>query len=136
MDITYEEDGPGHARIYNAKLRLPIEGSFGTEIFATGTGGKKKDAEKEVIIDACQKLQQRGLLRTNDPVATAAAVEARKRRLKELYGDDDQDQDEFYDRASSQCIYSFYFKVKKAERDYQLLRSSRQESKAPCCPDL
>lgn len=29
LEFEVQEDGPGHARIYTATLRLPIEGSFG-----------------------------------------------------------------------------------------------------------
>jgi hypothetical protein len=73
-------------------------------VVATGTGGRKKEAEVQCAIDACTKLDGKGLLRAENGGAISAVVAAeRKRRMTELFGDanDHSDDDEFYDRAGT-----------------------------------
>lgn len=69
---------------------------------ASGTAGRKKDAETECAVDACTKLDSKGLLRTDTSISAALAEERRK-RMRELFGDQDEhsDDDDFFDRAGS-----------------------------------
>jgi len=71
-------------------------------VVASGTAGRKKDAETECAVDACTKLDSKGLLRTDTSISAALAEERRK-RMRELFGDQDDhsDDDDFFDRASS-----------------------------------
>ena len=134
LEFEVEEDGPGHARVYTAHLKLPIEGAFGqtgtglltsfaplpirqgrvpagsrcwehilSAVTATGVAGRKKDAETECAVDACTKLDSKGLLRTESGGVNAALAAERKQRMAELFGDaaDNDDDDEFFDRAGS-----------------------------------
>ncbi|RUS25890.1 hypothetical protein BC938DRAFT_471502 [Jimgerdemannia flammicorona] len=48
---------------------------------------QRKDAERLAALDACEKLDARGMLRNNVDVDS------------EMYGDDDSDEDNFYDRT-------------------------------------
>ncbi|KAJ3157530.1 Kanadaptin [Geranomyces michiganensis] len=96
MTFQVEEDGPGHDRTYTAKIDLPVETGYGVTMTAVGTGGRKRAAEVDAALDACIKLDKRGLLRSN---RTEQALKERKRK-KELFGDDDNGDDSFYDRTS------------------------------------
>jgi len=71
-------------------------------VVASGTAGRKKDAETECAVDACTKLDSKGLLRTDTSISAALAEERRK-RMRELFGDQDEhsDDDDFFDRAGS-----------------------------------
>ncbi|KAJ3183511.1 Kanadaptin [Geranomyces variabilis] len=96
MTFQVEEDGPGHDRTYTAKIELPVETGYGMAMTGVGTGGRKRAAEVDAALDACIKLDKRGLLRSN---RTEQALKERKRK-KELFGDDDNADDSFYDRTS------------------------------------
>ena len=54
-EFETEESGPGHAREYTARIRLPIETTMGP-IYGEATTAKKRDAEREAALDACIKL--------------------------------------------------------------------------------
>ncbi|KAF9165648.1 Kanadaptin [Actinomortierella ambigua] len=93
-EFELEESGPGHARVYTARIRLPLESAMGP-IYGEATTGKKRDAEREAALDACIKLDSR------------ANTTARSKK----YDDDDDGDDDFYDRTA---------KVKKsAKKDTQ-----------------
>ncbi|KAJ3086969.1 Kanadaptin [Quaeritorhiza haematococci] len=96
-EYEVEEEGHGRNREYVAKVELPIETSVGGVLHGIGRGSKKKDAEREAALDACIKLDKRGILRGGKD----AVKEAEKKRLKELLGDDDDDGDSFYDRTAT-----------------------------------
>lgn len=59
-DFEVEESGPGHAKEYTARIRLPIETSMGP-VYGQATAGKKRDAEREAALDACIQLDSRGM---------------------------------------------------------------------------
>lgn len=63
-EFELEEEGPGHAREYTARIRLPIETSMGP-VYGQATTGKKRDAEREAALDACIQLDSRGMLGHN-----------------------------------------------------------------------
>lgn len=63
-EFEIEESGPGHAREYTARIRLPIETSMGP-VYGEATTGKRKDAEREAALDACIQLDSRGMLNNN-----------------------------------------------------------------------
>ncbi|KAF9973757.1 Kanadaptin [Actinomortierella ambigua] len=96
-EFELEESGPGHARVYTARIRLPLESAMGP-VYGEATTGKKKDAEREAALDACIKLDSRGMLRTEQAGSSSSAHAAgRSRRHR---GDDDgDDDDDFYDRT-------------------------------------
>ncbi|OZJ01937.1 hypothetical protein BZG36_04834 [Bifiguratus adelaidae] len=96
MQFETEEDGPGHARIYTAKIKLPIADEEQGFLYATATGSRRREAERAAALDACEKLDARNLLREEEGVDYAA----QRASLKELYGDDDSDDDTFYDRTA------------------------------------
>ncbi|TPX56210.1 hypothetical protein PhCBS80983_g04684 [Powellomyces hirtus] len=96
MTFQVEEDGPGHDRIYTAKMDLPVETSYGTTMQAIGTGGRKRAAEVDAALDACIKLDKRGLLRSN----RSEQAQKDRQRKKEMFGEENDDEDSFYDRTS------------------------------------
>ncbi|KAF9585415.1 Kanadaptin [Lunasporangiospora selenospora] len=94
-EFEVEEEGPGHAREYTARIRLPIESAMGP-VYAEATAGKRRDAERDAALDACIKLDSRGMLGTQKSSGEAPSQSRRK------YGrpnDDDDDDDDFYDRT-------------------------------------
>jgi hypothetical protein len=60
-EFEVEESGPGHAREYTARIRLPIETSMGP-VYGEATTGRRRDAEREAALDACIQLDSRGML--------------------------------------------------------------------------
>ena len=60
-EFEVEEEGPGHAREYTARIRLPIDTAMGP-VYGQATTGKKRDAEREAALDACIQLDKRGML--------------------------------------------------------------------------
>ncbi|PKY26559.1 hypothetical protein RhiirB3_513757 [Rhizophagus irregularis] len=96
MEFEIEQEGPGHSRTFTARIRLPdVEDAYGP-VYGLGSGSKRKDAERQAAIDSCEKLDMLGLLRASHDEASA-----RKKRMRELLGDDDNDDDydSFYDRT-------------------------------------
>ncbi|KAF9985148.1 Kanadaptin [Mortierella antarctica] len=93
-EFEIEEEGPGHAREYTARIRLPIETSMGP-VYGQATTGKKRDAEREAALDACIQLDSRGMLGHN----SSGEASAKPRGKKVEYSDDDDD-DDFYDRTT------------------------------------
>jgi len=57
MEFQIAEETHSHAKLYIAKVILPLEDSYGP-ISVTGSGLKKKDAEKEAALNACIKIDQ------------------------------------------------------------------------------
>ncbi|KAG0266086.1 Kanadaptin [Mortierella polycephala] len=92
-EFEVEEEGPGHAREYTARIRLPIETAMGP-VYGQATTGKKRDAEREAALDACIQLDSRGMLgqKSTGEVSTQA-------RSKKFQHSDDDDEDDFYDRT-------------------------------------
>lgn len=92
LEFEHDEEGKGHERVYVARIRAPLA-EHGS-LVASGSATRKKDAEREACLDACAKLDKRGLLRISHPSGS------RKRRAGE---DDDLDDstDDFYNRAAS-----------------------------------
>jgi SMC interacting uncharacterized protein involved in chromosome segregation len=66
---------------------------------AIGTGTSRKKAERDVCIEACVKLDKLDVLR-------GGALEHKqyKKRMRELYGQDEDEADEFYDRTARGII--------------------------------
>jgi hypothetical protein len=64
LEFEIEESGPGHAREYTARVRLPVESSLG-QLYGEATAGNKKSAEREAALDACIKLDKEGYLRSD-----------------------------------------------------------------------
>ncbi|KAF9968021.1 Kanadaptin [Mortierella alpina] len=93
-EFEIEEEGPGHAREYTARIRLPIETSMGP-VYGQATTGKKRDAEREAALDACIQLDSRGMLGNNSSGEASA-----KPRGKKVEFSDDDDDDDFYDRTT------------------------------------
>jgi dsRNA-specific ribonuclease len=62
-EYEIQEEGPGHAREYTARIRLPIDTTMGP-VYGEATTAKKRDAEREAALDACIKLDSRGMLGT------------------------------------------------------------------------
>ncbi|CAG8433261.1 4143_t:CDS:10 [Diversispora eburnea] len=71
-----------------------VEDAYGP-VYGIGSGPKKRDAERQAAIDACEKLDMLGILR-----GAQDEILARKKRLKHLLGNnEDEDNDSFYDRT-------------------------------------
>ncbi|KAJ3052047.1 Kanadaptin [Rhizophlyctis rosea] len=89
-----EEEGHGRDKGFVAKVELPIEVGSG---FLTGIGRatRKKVAENEAALDACIKLDKKHLLRS----AGSEVQSAVKTKIKKLFGEDEDDEDSFYDRT-------------------------------------
>ncbi|CAG8504562.1 3513_t:CDS:10 [Ambispora leptoticha] len=94
MEFEIEEEGPIHSRTFTARIQLPeVEDAFGP-VYGIGSSAKKRDAERQAAIDACEKLDMHGILRGG-----VEETAARKKRLRELLDKDDDDKDSFYDRT-------------------------------------
>ena len=88
-----EERGPGHAREYTCRVRLPLLGASGEEVSVEAmVQGKKRDAMAACALRACQLLDRRGVLRQRGP----ALVHGSRKRSG---ADSDEDDDGFYDRT-------------------------------------
>ncbi|KAJ3300232.1 Kanadaptin [Borealophlyctis nickersoniae] len=94
LHFHVEEEGHGRNRGYVARVDLPIEIGIGT-LSGIGRSTRKKVAENEAALDACLKLDRKGLLRTSG----SEVRKAEKERLRKLLGEDDDDGDSFYDRT-------------------------------------
>ncbi|KAF9115248.1 Kanadaptin [Mortierella sp. AM989] len=92
-EFEVEEDGPGHAREYTARVRLPIETSMGP-VYGQAVSGRRRDAEREAALDACIQLDSRGMLSTKSSGEGSSQVKGKKMELS-----DDDDDDDFYDRT-------------------------------------
>ncbi|KAG0341628.1 Kanadaptin [Podila horticola] len=95
-EFEVEEEGPGHAREYTARIRLPIETAMGP-VYGEATTGKKRDAEREAALDACIQLDKRGMLGQKN-VASEGSAPSRKKYDRS----NSDDEDDFYDRAGAQ----------------------------------
>ncbi|CAG8446679.1 14238_t:CDS:10 [Gigaspora rosea] len=94
LEFESEQEGPGHAQIYTSRIQLPeVEDAYGP-VYGIGTGSKKRDADRQAAVDACEKLDMLGLLRGRQEEAAA-----RKKRLQHLLDVEDDDEDSFYDRT-------------------------------------
>ncbi|KAJ3324311.1 Kanadaptin [Boothiomyces sp. JEL0866] len=93
MEITYIEDEEDDEPMkYIAKLEITgLQGPFE----ASGRGKKKGSAERDACLEACAKLDRMGILKEKAVVESAAE---KIKRLKEVYGDDEEDED-LYDRT-------------------------------------
>ncbi|CAI2174642.1 15706_t:CDS:10 [Funneliformis geosporum] len=117
LDFENEQEGPGHSRTFTARIRLPdVEDAYGP-VYGTGSGSKRKDAEKQASIDACEKLDMLGLLRASQDEASA-----RKKRIRDLLGDNDEDDDNDTERAKLRKIQQ----PQKVET-YESLTKQREE---------
>ncbi|KAI9138913.1 hypothetical protein BKA69DRAFT_707476 [Paraphysoderma sedebokerense] len=94
IQVQYSEETSSAGKLYIARVALPLS-EAGTTLYGVGSGTRKKDAEKEATLDACLKLDARGLL------DTGAVGRARRKKMEELLGGDDSDEDSFYDRTGS-----------------------------------
>ncbi|KND01312.1 uncharacterized protein SPPG_03122 [Spizellomyces punctatus DAOM BR117] len=95
MEFRVEEEGHGRDRGYVARIELPVEVGYGAALQGVGHGRRKKEAENDAALDACIKLDKRGVLRSN----RAEQAEAERNRMKALLGDEDESEDSFYDRT-------------------------------------
>ncbi|TPX63603.1 hypothetical protein SpCBS45565_g06503 [Spizellomyces sp. 'palustris'] len=95
MEFRVEEEGHGRDRGYVARIELPVEVGYGAALQGVGHGRRKKEAENDAALDACIKLDKRGVLRSN----RAEQAEAERNRMKMLLGDEDESEDSFYDRT-------------------------------------
>lgn len=97
LEYDVEEKGPGHARVYHCKVKLPIDGPGGESIYAeAAVAGRKKEAVLECAQEACRMLDAAGLLRQS-------SHESRKHKEKNWEENDfyDSDEDAFLDRTGS-----------------------------------
>ncbi|KAF9123855.1 Kanadaptin [Mortierella sp. 14UC] len=95
-EYEVEESGPGHAREYTARIRLPIETSMGA-VYGEATTGKRRDAEREAALDACIQLDSRGMLNNNKSASSEGSSSySRAQKVK----NSDDDDDDFYDRTA------------------------------------
>ncbi|KAG0248547.1 Kanadaptin, partial [Linnemannia exigua] len=94
-EYEVEESGPGHAREYTARIRLPIETSMGA-VYGQATTGKRREAEREAALDACIQLDSRGMLNNK----SASSEGSSHSRAPKVENSDDDDDDDFYDRTA------------------------------------
>ena len=95
-----EEEGPSHAKTYTARVKLPVDDEDGSPAYGNGCAGKRRDAERDAALDACRKLEKKNLLRPTAGQDSGNFFDAVKKRVRELFhGDDDDDDftDNFYD---------------------------------------
>ncbi|CAG8492183.1 2259_t:CDS:10 [Dentiscutata heterogama] len=120
MEFESEQEGPGHARTFTSRIQLPdVEDAYGP-VYGIGTGSKKRDADRQAAIDACEKLDMLGLLR-------GGQEEAGKKRLQHLLDVEDDDDDSFYDRTGQKDrLKSKKPQMQKVET-YESLIKQREE---------
>ncbi|KAF9153716.1 Kanadaptin [Linnemannia schmuckeri] len=94
-EFEVEESGPGHAREYTARIRLPIETSMGP-VYGQATTGKRREAEREAALDACIQLDSRGMLNNNKASGEGSSSHSRAQKVE----NSDDDDDDFYDRTA------------------------------------
>ncbi|KAF8985424.1 Kanadaptin [Entomortierella lignicola] len=111
-EFEVEEDGPGHAREYTARIRLPIETAMGP-VYGQAVSGRRRDAEREAALDACIQLDSRGMLSTK-----SSGEGSHQTKGKKMEQSDNDDDDDFYDRTASK-------KEQKAETHESLLEKHK-----------
>ncbi|EDO32995.1 predicted protein [Nematostella vectensis] len=99
LDLEYEveETGPGHARVYHCRVKLPIELANGDPMYAEAmVTGKKRESVLACATEACRLLDANGLLRQS-------SHESKKQKQKNWEENDyyDSDEDTFLDRTGS-----------------------------------
>ncbi|XP_031565688.1 kanadaptin-like [Actinia tenebrosa] len=99
LDLEYqvEETGPGHARVYHCRVKLPVETATGDPLYAeAAVTGKKREAVLACAAEACRILDMNGLLRQS-------SHESKKQKMKNWEENDyyDSDEDTFLDRTGS-----------------------------------
>ncbi|KAF9902193.1 Kanadaptin [Linnemannia zychae] len=94
-EYEVEESGPGHAREYTARIRLPIETSMGA-VYGEATTGKRRDAEREAALDACIQLDSRGMFYNKSTSGEGSSSHSRAQKVE----NSDDDDDDFYDRTA------------------------------------
>ncbi|KAF9914648.1 Kanadaptin [Lobosporangium transversale] len=119
-DYEVEESGPGHAREYTARVRLPIETAMGP-VYGEATAGRRRDAEREAALDACIQLDSRGMLGQK-----SSGEGVSQAKTKKFEHSDDDDDDEFYDRTVKKKSSS----IKKAEQKADTYESLQEKYKA------
>ncbi|KAF9167553.1 Kanadaptin [Mortierella sp. AD011] len=117
-EFEVEEEGPGHAREYTARIRLPIETSMGP-VYGQAVSGRRRDAEREAALDACIQLDSRGMLATKS--SSEGPSQAKSKKMEQS---DDDDDDDFYDRTVKKKS-SVAKKEQKAETHESLLEKHR-----------
>ncbi|ORY37518.1 hypothetical protein LY90DRAFT_672780 [Neocallimastix californiae] len=106
MEFQIAEETHSHAKLYIAKVILPLEDSYGP-VSVTGSGLKKKDAEKEAALNACIKIDQY--------IGFKAPVREKKSKHN---SDDESDNDTYYDRTGQ---------VEKKKKLLQQKKSHKKE---------
>jgi hypothetical protein len=105
MDFEVEETGPGHARVYCARLRLPATSESGEPLVAeAAVQGKRKLAIAQCALAACRMLHARGLLRPppgGGEGGGGGEEEDGPRRRQRRRSDEDDDADDFFDRTGA-----------------------------------
>ena len=147
LDLEYQVDetGPGHARVYHCRVRLPVDGPNGSAVYAEASvAGRKKDAVHECANEACKMLDAYGLLRQS-------SHESRKKRERNLEEDDfyESDEDNFLDRTGTiekkrlkrmrkagkeksevETYHSLSSKLEKVQEEIQVLVKRIQDAEA------
>ncbi|CAG8572262.1 5347_t:CDS:10 [Paraglomus occultum] len=78
LEFEYEEEGPVHQRNFTARVRLPdVEDSYG-QLYGIGTSTKKREAERMAAVDACEKLDKYGILRSGRDAEAAKKTKTRQ----------------------------------------------------------
>ncbi|CAG8536218.1 2112_t:CDS:10 [Paraglomus brasilianum] len=78
LEFEYEEEGPIHQRNFTARVRLAdVEDSYG-QLYGIGTSTKKREAERIAAVDACEKLDKYGILRSGRDADAAKKTKKRK----------------------------------------------------------
>ncbi|KAF9929649.1 Kanadaptin [Linnemannia zychae] len=114
-EFELEESGPGHAREYTARIRLPIETSMGP-LYGQATTGKKRDAEREAALDACIQLDSRGMLNNRSSSNEGSSSHSRAQKVENSDDDDD-----FYDRTVKKKKTNTKASTQKADSHETLL---------------
>ncbi|ORY29422.1 hypothetical protein BCR33DRAFT_857692 [Rhizoclosmatium globosum] len=88
MVFTFDEEGHGVSKVFVATIQLVLDGGY--TLTGTGKGARKKEAERNAALEACVKLDRRGILRS-----TASAHSSSSKRRAAQNDDDDS----FFDRT-------------------------------------
>ncbi|KAI8052254.1 hypothetical protein BDF22DRAFT_743828 [Syncephalis plumigaleata] len=99
MEFEMDDEFAHGFHTFTARIKLPIHDEDGASVWASGSAGRKKEAERAASLDAMEKLDAHGELHAkHDPYA------AQKRRFKRVLQENDEpdsDDDTFYDRTGA-----------------------------------
>ncbi|KAI9593479.1 hypothetical protein BDF19DRAFT_447889 [Syncephalis fuscata] len=128
MEFEMQDEFEHGFHTFTARIQLPIHDEDGAVVWASGSAGRKKDAERVASLDAMEKLDAHGELDTRNAQQGFGSKKRFKRILKDNDGGDSDD-DTFYDRTGTrEKRKAKQMRVKQKPVDnYESLLEKRQQ---------